>query len=197
MSVLRNRLLARSRIRVVGLAVIVCMLGTALSAGCTNSSLFQNLVAPVTGDVTFVFINDTPYRAVFSFGTYNDLDRSPGAINLQQLRLEAHAISEPVTVACAHNGAVGTDGLVARVLATDADDTLEFDRDALNEWVGFSSFPSDSTGAGLADAGSAEGLEVLLGYDFSCGDELIFTFVEDETAPGGFRIDFAVLVNEE
>jgi hypothetical protein len=182
---------------VVGLAVIVCTVGTALSAGCTTSSLFRNFVAPVTGDVTFVLINDTPYRAVFSFGTYNDLDRSPGVVNLQQLRLEAHTSGELTTLACAHNAAVGTDGLVARVLATNADETAEFDAEAFHEWVGFSSFPSDSAGAGLADAGSAEGLEVLLGVDFSCGDQLIFTFVEDETATGGFRIDFAVLVSEE
>ena len=197
MSVLQNWLLTKSRIRVAGLAVIVCTLGTALSAGCTESSLFKNLVAPVTGDVAFTFINDTPYRAAFSFGTYNDLDRSPGAVNLQQLRLEAHTTSELVVVPCARNAAIGTEGFVTRVLATDADDTPEFDADAFHEWVGFSSFPTGSTGAGLADAGYAEGLEVLLGVDFSCGDQLIFTFVEDGTAPGGFRIDFAVLLDAE
>jgi hypothetical protein len=179
------------------LALIVCALGTALFAGCTNFSLLRNFFAEVTGEVTFSFINDTPYRAVFSFGTYHDLDRTPGTVNLGQLRLEAHTASEPTALACAHNAIVGTQELVDRVFATGADDTPEFDVDALRDTVGFSSFPIDSAGAGLADVGYAEGLEVLLGYDFSCGDQLIFTFVEDETAPGGFRIDFAVLVSEE
>lgn len=197
MSVLQNWLPTRSETRAVGLAVTVCVLGTALSAGCTDSSLFRNLVAPVAGDVAFIFVNDTPHRAVFSFGTYNDLDRSPGAVNFEQLRLEAHTTSELVVVTCARNAAIGTEGFVTRVLATDADDRPDFDPDAFHEWVGFSSFPTGSTGAGLADAGYAEGLEVLLGYDFSCGDQLIVTFVEDETAPGGFRIDFTVLLDAE
>jgi hypothetical protein len=188
----------RGTIGVVGLVLAGSALGVLLPAGCTESSLYRNIIAPTSGgDVRFLFINDTDYRALFSFGTWNDLNRAPGEVDFQQLRLEAHSSSEEVTATCSHNAAVGTDKLVARVVATEADDVEGFDPEAFNSRVGFSSFPEGSEGEGLADAGHANGVEVLLGVDYSCGDVLVFTFVEDDAADDGFRVDYAVLVSEE
>ena len=50
--------------------------------------------------------------------------------------------------------------------------------------------------AALATAGTAEGIEVRLGVDYACGDQLIFTFVEDAEANGGFRIEYSLLRTE-
>ncbi len=82
------------------------------------------------------------------------------------------------------------------MIATNADKTDTFDADAFDTVVHFSSAPSDSNAAALPTEGTALGREVLLGVDYSCADEIIFTFVQDPDAVGGFRIDFEVILDD-
>ena len=49
----------------------------------------------------------------------------------------------------------------------------------------------------VATVGTAVGLNKLVGVDFSCGDELIFTFRPDPDAEGGFRIDFQLIHDDQ
>lgn len=167
-------------------------------SGCTNTTLFQNLTAERQGNVTVQFVNNTRFRAAFTFGSFDSLDRlTPGIVELQQLRVEANTASTAVNLTCRRNIAIATREFVERVIETDTDDnTANFDREAFGEVVNFSDAPSDSEFASLPTAGTARGREVLLGVDFSCNDRLIFTFEADPNAPGGFRIDFVAILDE-
>lgn len=175
------------------LAALTGIVGMLLS-GC---DAFLNQTAERNGSITVAFVNNTPYRAAFSYGTYDPLDLSPqpGPTELQQLRLEAGTSSASVTVACRRTLAIGTQAYVDRAVANDADLAASFDADAFDAVVHFSSAPQDSDAAALPTAGTAAGVEKLVGVDFSCGDQLLFTFVQDPHAPGGFRTDFSVVVN--
>ncbi|MBK9126924.1 MAG: hypothetical protein IPM13_03890 [Phycisphaerales bacterium] len=184
--------------RVVFSSAAGCLLcGALLSVGGCPEYLSQYMISERTGNVTFQFINTTPFRASFSYGTWDSLDRSPpGTVTLLQLRLAANSTSTTSTAVCRRNAAIGTAEFVARVLATRADEAANFDADAFGEVVNFSSAPSNSDAAALPTEGTAAGREVLIGRDFSCGDRLVFTFVQDPDASGGFRIDFEVIKDQ-
>lgn len=186
----------RKNLVATGLSALTAAAMLAGLSGCVGTVL-RNLTKQRTGDITMVFINNTSYTAAFSYGTWDAWDRTPGTPNLQQLRLAPNTASEPATVPCARNAAIGTQDFVDRVIATKADEALDdFDPDAFDTVVRFSSAPSDSGAAGLPTEGTALGIEKLLGVDYSCADQLVFTFVEDPDAPGGFRIDFEVILDK-
>lgn len=168
-----------------------------LAVGCPGD-LLSNLTEEVSGNISVQFINNTDTRAIFSFGGYDALDRNPpGPAQLLQLRVEALQSSTVQALTCRRNIAIGTDEFLNRVLDVNADAIANFDADAFSANVSFSSAPVDSTAAGLPTDGTARGSERRLGVDFSCGDLLLFTFNADATAPGGFRIDFAVVPDVE
>jgi hypothetical protein len=174
-----------------GLVGCVAALGW-VQCGC-NQTIVANLTKEKTGNITVSFNNTTDFAAGFSYGTWDEWDRSPGAVNFRQLSVDGHAVSSQVTIACARNLAVGTQLLYDRVVDTKADDTTSFIPEIFDTVVHFSQNLEDSSTTGLPTAGTAEGLELLLGVDYSCGDQVIFTFVEDPDAPGGYRIDHEVI----
>jgi len=187
------RFLAEPARLTVGLVILLAV--GALLQGCVN--LVLNQTAELTGNVSILFINDTPYRASFSYASWNSLDRDPpGTINFRQLRLAPYASNGPVTLTCARNVAIGTEEMYQRVIDTEANQTATFDPDAFDTVVHFSDQPADSELAAIATVGTAVGSEKLLGVHFECGDELIFTFVEDPDVPGGFRVDYALIKAE-
>ncbi len=165
------------------------------TAGC---NLLYNQIEERNGTVEVLVINNTRYRASFTIGSYDawDLD-PPGRVDFEQRRIEAHTTEPVFQIDCKRNIAIGTQALVDRMLETDADDVTGFDLDAFGAQVNFSSAPIDSAAAALPTVGTAEGIEKLLGVDYACNDRLIFTFEEDSTAPGGFRIDFELLHVQE
>lgn len=184
--------------RPIGFVRGLLILPVALTAGCT-ANLIANLIEERVGEISVIFINNTPYRASFTFGTYDPLDRiTPGAVNLLQDRVEAKTTTEPAAVPCARAFAIGTDGLIQRATDTNAPLALEtFDAAVFTPDINFSSAPANDLAATLPTAGKVEGgFEVLLGVDYGCNDQLIFTFEEDETTPGTFRVKFSLLRTE-
>lgn len=168
----------------------------ALMTGCTGD-LLANLTEERSGSISVLIINDTPYRAAFSFGSYDALNRNPpGAIDFVQSRVEAHTSPAPFTLDCRRDVAIGTDDFVQRAIDTNEHEADGFDADAFGAVVNFSSAPADDAAAALPTAGTAEGIEVRLGVDYACADQLIFTFVEDAEANGGFRIEYSLLRTE-
>lgn len=181
---------------VTAVGVLLVLLGT----GSCAPNLVANLIEERAGDISVIFINNTPYRVVFTYGTYDPLDRiTPGEVNMAQERIEAHLTSGPNTIPCARAFAIGTEEFIARANATDAPAAIqEFDSGAFTPDIIFSSAPPDDVAATMPTAGKiAGGYEVLLGVDYACGDRLIFVFEEDEAAPGTFRVEFALLQTEE
>ncbi len=187
----------RARRIVVRFAVVAAWISLiAWQPGCLTTFLL-NQTAERTGNVTVVFINDTPYRASFSYGAWDSLNRNPpGPIEFRQLRLEGQDTAGPTSLNCARNFAVGTQEFYDRAVSQDVHESAAFDADAFDIVVHFSDAPADSDLAAIATVGSARGNERLVGVDYGCGDQLVFTFVQDPDAEGGFRIDFAVLVGE-
>ncbi len=168
-----------------------------LAAGGCPSWFGSYFTAERTGNISFQFINNTPFRASFSYGTWDALDRNPpGDATLLQLRLAPGTSSTVSTAPCRRDAAVGTQAFVDRVIATRADETDNFDPDAFQTVVNFSSAPADSAAAALPTEGTAQGRALLIGPDYSCADRLIFTFVQDPQAAGGFRIDYEVIKDQ-
>lgn len=163
--------------------------------GCPLS-VAKNLTKERTGNISFAFINNTPYTAAFTFGTWDEWDRSPGTISIDQLLVAANTTTAPTQLTCGRSAAVGTQDLVDRVLATKADETDDFIPNAFAAEVHFSDAPAGSEAEALPTVGTALGKGVLLGVDYSCGDRLVFTFYEDPDAAGGFRVDFEVILDE-
>lgn len=171
-----------------GLALVLAVL-LAGQGGCIPS-IFLNQTKQRTGNITIQFVNNTPYTAVFSYGTYDAWDNTPGLATLEQLRLAPNTSSTPTTVTCRRNAAVGTQDFVNRITLLGTDTFASFDPDAFSTVVQFSAAPTGSSAAGLPTAGTAVGQNRLLGVDYSCGDQLVFKFFVDPDATGGFRIDF-------
>lgn len=177
-------------------AIVFC--GMLVAASGCSPDMIANQTEERTGDVTVLLINNTDARALLSFGSFDSLDRNPpGVVTLQQRVMEAMTSLDPITITCRRNLAIGTQELLERVRDTNADNTNNFLPEAFVEGVFFSSAPLNSDAANLPTAGTAEPFEVRLGVDYSCGDRLIFRFEKDDAAPGGFRIDFSVIPDEE
>jgi hypothetical protein len=170
--------------------------GLALQAACTGDIL-ANITEEQAGNITIQFINNTPFRASLTAGGYDDLNRNPpGAVQLQQQAVEGRDSSAVLTLSCPRDLAVGTDGLVQRILDTDADQGANFNNDLFSAQVNFSSAPADSDAANQPTEGFAEGIVVRLGNDFACEDRILFIFEVDAEQPGGFRIDVEVIEDQ-
>ncbi len=187
--------MARSKWRPATTGAILLALALGGVSGCLGT-VYKNLTKERTGNVKLLFINNTQYRASFCYGSWDAWDRTPGEATLQTLRLEAFTAGTPATVPCRRNTAVGSQDLYDRAVALKLDETTNFDLDAFDTTVHFSAAPVDSDTAALPTEGTAAGLEKLLGVDYSCEDTLIFTFNEDPAEPGGFRIDFQVILDK-
>src|SRR5436189_119278 len=86
---------------IAAVALIIC-------SSC-DGPLYRNQTAIRRGNVNFQFYNKTPYRASFSFGTYDALDLNPpGPVTLEQIQVTGNATSATVQVPCRRNAAVAT-----------------------------------------------------------------------------------------
>ena len=187
-----------SRARTLGVLGGALAASTLVGTGCfVDGDFFRNNTAPRFGSMIFIFVNQTPYRAAFTFGGYDDLDRTPGAVNALQIRVEGNSTTAPQTTACRRSAAIGTAELIRRAIDADFEDSALFNADSFGSVVNFSSAPLDSDANSLPTEGTAAGRTLLLGADYDCNDRLIITFVEDPEAEGGFRIDVAVVQDDD
>jgi len=169
-----------------------------LSAGGCIGNLAFNQTEELSGNIAVQFVNNTSFRASFTFGMYDSLEKDPpGAVSLFQQRLEGNASTTAQTLPCRRVGGLATQRMIQRVLDTNGDSAAGFDDAVFGTTINFSSAPADSDAATLPTEGTAQGLEVRLGVDFTCGDLLIFTLEESDSAPGGFRVTFQVIEDEE
>lgn len=152
--------------------------------------------------IQIAFINNTPFRAIFTFGAYNQLDQTSIPTNFGQLRLEGNSSSAQIAQPCRQSFSVGGDELIRLLQANERDPNINItDPRALVRGVNFSSAPLGDPLEAEPTEGTAQGLTVLNNIDFTCArtdirDQtgtglLIFTFEQDAAAPGGFRIDFS------
>lgn len=169
------------------------------STGCGD--FFRNQSASLGGDraggrgaLRVLFINNTPHRAVFTYGTYDQGD--PGAPpDFEQfgprdrdLNLDGDRSSAIRTVNCGRVFAIGSDGLRSRI---EANVEAAVNDEALAEGVAF--FDLDADGNAATRAGIADPLEALLGLDFSCNGLLVIYLEPSAGGGAAFRLDFRVI----
>jgi hypothetical protein len=191
---------------------ILCVAAVALSHSCaTQSALFNNAAAtsnfitplgiPTPRALQIGFINNTPFRAIFTFGAYDQLDNDTLPLNFGQLRLEGNSTSAQIVQPCRKTFSVGGAELIRLIEENREKPTINItDENALIVGVNFSSAPLGDPLAAEPTEGSANGLVLTAGNDYTCartdidqvtGNGLItFTFEQDASAPGGFRVDF-------
>ena len=189
------------------LPVTVLSLPAIVGGGCSIEPLlhqtasFGGTTAGDRADALVLFINNTPYRAVFTFAAYDDLDQNTFAADREPesrifaftddddgLTLKENAFSEVLTVECCRVFSVG--GETMRQLIRESlppDDIVD---DALVRGVHFVGVESDDEDAPLP---IAEPLDLLLGVDFPCDSLVIFRFEINEVGDAGFRVDYEVI----
>jgi hypothetical protein len=149
------------------------------------------------GSVRVFFINNTPHRAVFTVGTYDQTDPddipdfSQFGHDEDGLVLEGDEASPIGTLDCARVFSVGGARMLALLAANaDADDVLPESAVAGVEFfdVGAESAP--------VRVGQAPPFEALLGVDFPCNALLILRLEDDPDGAEPFRIDFELLASE-
>lgn len=190
-------------------AALLCA-GVTTMASCNTISL-GNLTSPtsdfgVLGQINpriirVGFINNTPFRAIFTFGAYDQLDEESIPTGFQQLRLEGGTSSAQFNQPCRRTFSVGGEELIRLIEENRNSPQLTItDERALVDGVNFSAAPAGDPLAAEPTEGTALGRVVLVGVDFTCARNdirqqtgtglLIFTFEQDAAAPGGFRIDY-------
>ena len=158
---------------------------------CTSCSepQFRHLTIARRGNANISFINETPFRATFSFGLYDPEDQET-VLQFDQLRLEGGDFSDVFELQCQRAISVGSQRLLN--LATEQELEIE-DQDAFTVGVSFSDTDPEDPLAGKATVGTAEPRTILIGIDYTCETFVIFTFRRDARAPGGFIIDLTTL----
>ena len=195
----------------LGAALATALLGL---AGC--GELFLNRTASLgggtagaRGTVRVLFINNTPYRAVFTYGSYDQTDefhqpdfaqyrRHDSTQNLNGDSQSSLSPGEPGSlITCARVFSIGGPDLLRLIGENRPDATIR--EDAMVEGVEFFQIGGeDGTDpeAEPVSMGFAPPFEALLGVDFPCGALLIVRFEFDDLGPDPFRVDFELIPSE-
>lgn len=156
---------------------------------------------PIPRVLRVAFINNTNFRAIFTFGAYDQLNQNTIPTNLGQVRLEALTSSQTFTQPCRRTFSVGGAELIRLIKENRNNPQINIpDERALIQGVNFSGAPLGDPLEAEPTEGTAEGSVRLVGVDYSCARTdirqttgtglLLFTFEPDAASPGGFRVDF-------
>ncbi|MHC5111155.1 MAG: hypothetical protein ACYTHJ_14900 [Planctomycetota bacterium] len=189
----------RNRNRLGGTGLAIALLGL---AGCdpffNQTASLGGDTAGETGTIKTVFINNTAFRAVFTFGTYNQTDRNSvpriGQYGLEdfEINLDAGESTDVLNTPCGRVFGVGSERLLEFV-DNNRDDTEDLVQEALEPGVQLYEL---AEGSDPVLQGSATGTEYLLGTEFNC-ESLVVVRIEVNDAGGdAFRLDFEVVPAE-
>jgi hypothetical protein len=189
----------------------------ALVPSCQDA--WVNTIFPLGGNtpggrgiMTVVFVNDTQFRAIFTFGTYDPQDQTSVpqfgqfAVDPEQDETVFNRGLDPDTVTpqgsfvvnCGRVFSLGGQELIDRI--NEQKDPTPVNQApvveaALRAGVFFTSAPLDSP-----DANAVENFDIrldpapsLLGVDYACDSLLIYTFEPDPDNPGQVRVRLDVI----
>jgi hypothetical protein len=194
--------------------ILSCVCLAALATGlwvvsaCSNRTLLNQTsslggnVANQRGQVRVLFINHTPFRVIFTYGTHSNTDRDSNPDFAQfsgtTMSLQPNSFSTIDMLNCDRVFSVGGPSLLELIDRNGNTNGANFNRAAFMEGVAFSSAPVGSEDADLPTEGLAAPLEALLGVDFPCGALLIVRFEPDDAQPPPirFRADFSMIPAE-
>jgi len=181
--------------------VLSCTPGASLiESFFNNTTSLGGDVPGGRGNVQVSFINNTPYRAIFTVGTYDPLSLDVGPFVGQftagpdpTRRLEGNSSSPINTLVCGRALALGDSQLIELVRGED-ELMATMDEAALITGIAFSDKPLGEDGDDQPTAGLADPMTTLQGSQFQCESLLIYTFEVDANEPDGFRIDLDVIL---
>ena len=186
----------RSSIAAVLSGTFILLLG-----GCGALTLFVNQTASLGGNTAggrgaflVLIINNTPYRAAFVTGSYDQTDQdsvpdySVFPRGDEDGVLEGNAQTQ-FQVRCARVFSLGSSRLNAFIRENaDLSGISEEEIDeALIVGIELLDVADDGT---LTSQGFAPPREVLLGADFNCGSLLIFRIEFDDFGPNPFKVEY-------
>ena len=183
------------------LGSVFVVLATASWGGCNPDPLlhqtasFGGETAGQRGTADVLFINNTPHRAIFTFGTYDDMNENtqPQLLSFGPngtRDLEGNASSARLSVTCARVFSIGGDTM--RRLAEENLDPSAILEEALVPGAFFSSAAIGDANEALPTEGTADPLDLWLGADFPCGSLIVFRFEVNDVGDKPFRIDYEV-----
>ncbi len=178
------------------------------TASFGTDGTFAPAGAPLTSGLrgTFrVFIeNNTPFRAIFTYGSFDNTDErttpaffqftpnsqivAPGS----SVTLEGNTNSGVVTFPCARVFSMGSRSLISLVQENPGTFATQIEQDGLIDGIGFSDIPPNADVAAQPNQGFAAGYEARLGADFNCGSLLVLSLEFNETGANRFRVNATV-----
>ncbi len=141
--------------------------------GCDESG-WVNFFAPLEGQVTITFVNETPYRVITYWGGYNPLDPATD-IDVRKLKLESGE-SSPAVINCTRRIEIAGESLKRAVEIGKPDGVSA---DDINEKIAFSDVNLGEDNDEEATAGEGDSVRYELGIDYSCSDILEIHFQQD------------------
>lgn len=179
----------------IGLAASMssCTPSILLNLTLPTSSFSPGSGAPVPRAIQVGFINNTAFRAIFTFGAYDPLDQDTSPTNFSQLRLEGNSSSAQLNQPCRKALSVGGEELIRLI---GANNLTVNDARALIDGVNFSGAPLGDPLEAAPTEGTAQGRVLQGGVEYNCEGLALFTFEQDAAAPGGFRVDFTFVPDQ-
>lgn len=172
------------------------------AAGCdallNATASLGGATAGQRGNARVLFINNTPFRAIFMFGAYDNLDQDTQPqiqqFSSQNINLGGDSQSNVLTIPCSRVFSIGGAGLLLRV----QENLMEgqFNEDLLFEGVRFSSAGVGDDNADEATEGVAPPMDAFIGADFECNSLLIYRFEINDLGPDPFAIELTTIPSE-
>jgi hypothetical protein len=181
----------------VGIACGSCDVDTLLN----QTASFGSDTAGTRGTTDLVFINKTPFRAIFTFGTYDNFDQNtePELVTFSpndgSEDLEGGDVSTIRTVTCARIFSIGGATMLRLAKENLAADTLV--DEAMVPGVYFSGAELGDENEALPTEGVADPLDLRLGVDFPCNSLIVYRLEVNSNGERPFRVDFEVIPSSD
>jgi hypothetical protein len=191
----------------VSLAAFGCFDGFSLAnqlATFGGAAPGQGINSGGRGDIDVVFINNTPFRAIFTSAAFDQTDENSVPFFTQfggdagNLTLEGDSSSGFLSFPCSRVFSIGSRRMIDLI-----NNTADFDDDnapiesLLFEGIGFSSAPLGAETADLPTEGFALPMEALIGVDHLCGSTLIIRFEFADFGNFPFRVTLESVIAED
>ncbi len=156
------------------------------------------------GTIQVEFENRTPFRAIFTYGTFDNTDERTTPAFLQfsadsrfippgtPATLEGLAEEGPIDLPCARVFSVGSRSLINLIAKNPGPTPEVIDESGLLDGAGFSDGELGTPGESDPDQGFAAGFEARIGVDFECGDLLSVSLDFNDQDANNFRVELQV-----
>ncbi len=167
----------------------------------SNAQAGASIGSGARGTFGVLIENNTPFRALFTVGAYDDTDDNSTPVFFQYspesrfidsastATLEGNDHSGIITLACARVFSIGSRSLIDLINRNPGSRADNIDEAALIDGVGFASADASSEEAAVPNEGFASSFEAFLGVDFNCGSLLHLSLEIAEVGSDEFVVE--------